>query len=61
VSKKKLHKGQVDQAGKDYLEEHLSTIGRNGFDWKEKTVGFLFNAVEDQIESLFNLVPFLLC
>lgn len=44
---KKLHKGQVDQAGKDYLEEHLSTIGRNGFDWKEKTVGFLFNAVED--------------
>lgn len=44
---KKLHKGQVDQAGKDYLEEHLSTIGRNGFDWKEKTVGFLFNVAED--------------
>ena len=44
---KELHKGQVDQAGKDYFEEHLSTVGRNGFDWKEKTVGFLFNVAED--------------
>ena len=44
---KELHKEQVDQAGKDYFEEHLSTVGRNGFDWKEKTVGFLFNAAED--------------
>ncbi len=40
---KELHKGQVNQAGKDYLEEHLSTVGRNGFDWKEKTVGLTNN------------------
>lgn len=37
---KELHKGQVDQAGKDYFEEHLSTVGRNGFDWKEKPWDF---------------------
>ena len=44
---KELHKGQVDQAGKNYFEGHLSSVGRNGFDWKEKTVGFLHDAAED--------------
>lgn len=44
---KELHKGQVDQAGKDYFEGHLSSVRRNGFDWKEKTVGFLHDAAED--------------
>ena len=44
---KELHKEQVDQAGKNYFEGHLSSVGRNGFDWKEKTVGFLHDAAED--------------
>ena len=46
---KKLHKGQVDQAGKDYLEEHLSTIERNGFDWKEKPWDFCLMQLKIQV------------
>lgn len=44
---KELHKGQVDKAGKDYFEGHLLTVGCNGCDWKEKTVGFLHDVLED--------------
>lgn len=44
---KELHKGQVDKAGKDYFEEHLSTVAGKGFGWKEKVVGFLHDAAED--------------
>lgn len=44
---KELHKGQVDKVGKDYFEGHLLTVGCNGCDWKEKTVGFLHDVLED--------------
>ncbi len=44
---KELHKEQVDKAGKDYFEGHLLTVGCNGRDWKEKTVGFLHDVLED--------------
>lgn len=44
---KELHKGQVDKAGKDYFEGHLWTVGCSGSNWKEKTVGFLHDALED--------------
>ena len=38
---KELHKGQVDQAGKDYFEEHLSNCRTKRFRLERKTVGFL--------------------
>lgn len=42
-----LHKGQVDKGGNDYFKSHLLTVASYGFDWKEKVVGFLHDAVED--------------
>ena len=49
---KELHKGQVDKAGKDYFEGHLATVGGSGYDWKEKTVGFLHDVAEDTSYSV---------
>lgn len=56
---RKLHRGQVDKAGKDYFEGHLSTVGNNGADWKEKTVGFLHDAAEDTGHTVGGIVGML--
>ncbi len=44
---KDLHKGQTDKGGNDYFESHLLKVASEGFDWKEKVVGFLHDAAED--------------
>ncbi len=44
---KELHKGQTDKGGNDYFESHLLNVADNGFNWKEKVVGFLHDAAED--------------
>lgn len=56
---KDIHKGQVDKAGKDYFEGHLATVGGNGFDWKEKAVGFLHDVVEDTEYSVKDVIRLL--
>ena len=56
---KELHKGQVDKAGKDYFEGHLATVGGSGYDWKEKTVGFLHDVAEDTSYSVKDVIRFL--
>lgn len=42
-----LHKGQVDKAGLDYFEGHLSTVASMGRTWQEQVVGYLHDASED--------------
>ena len=44
---KQLHSGQKDKGGNDYFTSHLLKVGKSGFDWKEKVVGFLHDAAED--------------
>lgn len=44
---KQLHSGQKDKGGNDYFTSHLLQVGKSGFDWKEKVVGFLHDAAED--------------
>lgn len=44
---KRLHKGQVDKAGPDYFEEHLSMVTSMGRTWQEQVVGYLHDASED--------------
>lgn len=56
---KELHKGQVDKASKDYFEGHLATVGRSGYDWKQKTVGFLHDVAEDTSYSVKDVIRFL--
>lgn len=56
---KEFHQGQVDKAGKDYFEGHLSTVGNSGSDWKEKTVGFLHDVAEDTPHTTTEVVSLL--
>ena len=56
---KELHKGQVDKVGKDYFEGHLATVGGSGYDWKQKTVGFLHDVAEDTSYSVKDVIRFL--
>ncbi len=57
---KDLHKGQTDKGGNDYFESHLLKVASDGFDWKEKVVGFLHDAAEDcnvtvdEVMAMFN-------
>ena len=44
---RRLHKGQVDKAGLDYFEGHLSTVASMGRTWQEQVVGYLHDASED--------------
>lgn len=44
---KQFHKGQIDKAGKDYFEGHLSSVANYGENWKEQIVGYLHDAAED--------------
>ena len=54
-----FHQGQVDKAGKDYFEGHLSFVGNSGSDWKEKTVGFLHDVAEDTPHTTTEVVSLL--
>ncbi|MCD8287285.1 MAG: phosphohydrolase [Porphyromonadaceae bacterium] len=56
---KTLHNGQVDKAGKDYFEGHLSAVGHSGSCWKEKVVGFLHDAAEDTTHSVEEVIGML--
>lgn len=56
---KDIHNGQVDKAGKDYFEGHLATVGGNGYDWKDKTVGFLHDVAEDTEYSVKDVIRLL--
>lgn len=49
---RQLHQGQLDKAGKDYFEGHLTTVAEAGRNWKEKTVGYLHDAAEDTYHSV---------
>jgi hypothetical protein len=51
-----LHKGQKDKGGNDYFTSHLLTVGTNGFNWKEKSVGFLHDAAEYTSNSVDEVV-----
>lgn len=53
---KELHQGQKDKGGNDYFTSHLLPVGKSGFDWKEKVVGFLHDAAEDTDYSVENVV-----
>ena len=44
---RRLHKGQVDKAGRDYFEGHLSMVASMGQRWQEQVVGYLHDASED--------------
>ena len=54
-----FHQGQVDKAGKDYFEGHLSFVGNSGSGWKEKTVGFLHDVAEDTPHTTTEVVSLL--
>ena len=49
---RQLHQGQLDKAGKDYFEGHLTAVAEAGRNWKEKTVGYLHDAAEDTYHSV---------
>lgn len=53
---RELHKGQKDKGGNDYFISHLLPVGCSGYNWKEKTVGFLHNAAEDTPYSVDEVV-----
>lgn len=44
---KRLHEDQVDKAGMDYFEGHLSVVASMGATWQEQVVGYLHDASED--------------
>lgn len=44
---RRWHKGQVDKAGLDYFEGHLSTVASMGRTRQEHVVGYLHDASED--------------
>ena len=48
----RLHHGQMDKAGVDYFQGHLSTVASLGRTWQEKVVGYLHDASEDTPYSL---------
>lgn len=56
---KRLHKGQVDKAGMDYFEGHLSVVASMGVTWQEQVVGYLHDASEDTpntVEEVLSLL-----
>ena len=53
---RKLHKGQKDKGGNDYFTSHLLAVGSQGYNWKEKTVGFLHDVAEDTPYSVDEVV-----
>ena len=55
----RLHYGQIDKAGVDYFQGHLSTVASLGRTWKEKVVGYLHDAREDTPYSLEQILTLL--
>lgn len=56
---KQLHKGQVDKAGVDYYNGHLSTVASMGTTWQEQVVGYLHDASEDTPYSVDEVLDLL--
>lgn len=59
VQPKELHKGQVDKAGKDYFEGHLSYVGEVTDFHGKKNGGFLHDAAEDTDYSVKEIIRML--
>lgn len=55
----RLHHGQMDKAGVDYFQGHLSTVASLGRTWQEKVVGYLHDASEDTPYSLEQILTLL--
>lgn len=53
---RQLHKGQLDKAGMDYFEGHLTSVANSGTNWMEKTVGYLHDAAEDTYHSVPQII-----
>lgn len=56
---KRLHEDQVDKAGMDYFEGHLSVVASMGVTWQEQVVGYLHDACEDTpntVEEVLSLL-----
>ncbi|MDR1938641.1 MAG: phosphohydrolase [Tannerellaceae bacterium] len=56
---KELHRGQVDKAGVDYFEGHLTAVGNAGDGWKEKVVGYLHDVSEDTTHTVEEIIQIL--
>lgn len=56
---RQLHKGQLDKAGRDYFEGHLTTVANAGTNWMEMTVGYLHDAAEDTYYSVPQIIRML--
>ena len=56
---RQLHKGQLDKAGRDYFEGHLTTVANAGTNWMEMTVGYLHDAAEDTYYSVPQIIQML--
>lgn len=54
-----LHKGQVDKAGVDYFEGHLSTVASMGHSWQEQVCGYLHDASEDTPHTVEEILELL--
>lgn len=56
---KRLHEDQVNKAGMDYFEGHLSLVASMGVTWQEQVVGYLHDASEDTpntVEEVLSLL-----
>lgn len=56
---KRLHQKQVDKAGFDYFEGHLSTVAKMAKTWQEHVVGYLHDASEDTTHSVDEVITLL--
>lgn len=56
---KQLHQKQVDKAGFDYFEGHLSTVAKMGKTWQERVVGYLHDASEDTTHNVDEVITLL--
>lgn len=56
---RQLHKGQIDKAGVDYFEGHLSTVASMGHSWQEQVCGYLHDASEDTPHTVEEILELL--
>ena len=56
---KRLHQKQMDKAGFDYFEGHLSAVAKMGKTWQERVVGYLHDASEDTTHSVDEVITLL--
>jgi hypothetical protein len=56
---KEFHKGQVDRYGINFFEGHLTIVGKGGFGWKGKIVGYLHHVAEDTAHTVDEVIQIL--